>query len=77
MKAYLLNLYHEAKTKVTTYVALLTAAFGELINNWDQSAAIFPHWLQAQKTHLIAAGSLVVIWTRVRRQLKPAPPPTP
>jgi hypothetical protein len=67
--AYIQKFYGLAKTKVTTYVALTTAGLTELLNSWDQAAALFPHWLLQQKAHIISVSALLAIWSRIRREL--------
>ncbi len=67
--AYLQRFYQLAVSKVTTYVALMTAGLSELLGSWDQAAALFPHWLLTQKTHIISASALLAIWTRIRKEL--------
>lgn len=69
MKAYLVNFYHLAKNKMTTYIALMTAGLSELLGSWDQAAAVFPAWLISHKVHLISASALLAIWSRIRKQL--------
>ena len=70
---YLTRFYHEAKNKLTTYVALTTAGLSEILGNWDQAAALFPPWLKAHKQDVVAASALLLIWTRVRRNLQSPP----
>jgi aspartate-semialdehyde dehydrogenase len=67
--AYLTKFYGLAKSKVTTYVALSTAGLSELLGSWDQAAALFPHWLLAQKVHIVSVSVLLTIWSRIRKEL--------
>lgn len=70
MLRYLRRFYHEAKNKLTTYVALATASLTEITSNWDQTAALLPPWVLQHKQHIFAACTLAMIWTRVRRNLQ-------
>ena len=69
---YLKRFWAEAKAKVTTYVALLTAVLATLPaavgDSWGQVSAIIP---VAYQHAVLAALSLITIWTRVRRDLHP------
>ena len=76
LRDYCATLVREASTKVTTYVAIVPAGLKELLDNWEQAASIFPHWLIAQKPHLMSVSALLIAWSRVRRLL-PSPPPLP
>lgn len=67
--AYLVKFYTLSKNKVTTYIALWTAGLTELLNSWDQAAALFPHWLLQQKAHIISMSALLAIWSRIRKEL--------
>jgi hypothetical protein len=69
MATYLKNFLLLAKGKLTTYIALLTAGLSELLGTWDQAAAVFPAWLIAHKAHIVAASSLLAIWSRIRKEL--------
>jgi len=83
MLAYLKNLYAEAKTKVTTYVALATAAVAQLaahaedmLNSLPQLKAFLPAGpiLSLFLMKWIVPGlGILTVWTRVRRLLQPAP----
>lgn len=66
---YLAKFYALARCKLTTYVALMTAGLSELLGSWDTAAAIFPPWLLLQKQHIVAASALLVIWSRIRKEL--------
>jgi len=85
MLTYLKKLYAEAKTKVTTYVAIATAAVAQLaaraediLNSIPQLKAFLPAGpvlsLFLMKWIVPSLGVLTV-WTRVRRLLKAAPTP--
>ena len=67
--AYLTKFYGLAKAKVTTYIALTTAGLSELLGSWDQAAALLPHWLLAQKVHIVSVSALLAIWSRIRKEL--------
>ena len=69
MTDYLKKFLAHAKNKVTTYVALVTAGLSELLGGWDQAAAMFPHWVVAQKAHIVAVSALLAIWSRIRKEL--------
>lgn len=69
MLAYLKRFYALAVSKLTTYVALLTAGLSELLGSWDSAATLFPHWLVAQRAHIISASALLAIWSRIRKEL--------
>lgn len=69
-RAYTAKFYHLAKSKVTTWVALGTAGLTELADKWDSAAALLPHFLVSHKAEILAAATLVPIWTRIRRELK-------
>jgi len=59
-----------ARGKLTTWIALTSAAASELLSQWDSAASLFPHWLVQQKPHIISFAALTVVWSRVRRELK-------
>lgn len=71
--------FHEAKTKATTYVALLVASAGELRGMWQWIVDNLPKgrlitWLE---THAFALLGVAMVWARIRRALQqPAPPAT-
>jgi len=73
---YMMNVFHAAKGKVTTYAALALSGVAMLPDVlpqfWQDVAAFFPkHWPREQIHHaLLAAGGLAIIWTRVRREIK-------
>lgn len=69
---HLLNFFHEAKNKVTTYVGLLIASAGEIRNEWPDITSQLPnwHWLVWLENHTFTLLGLLVIYTRVRRMLK-------
>ncbi len=71
--------YHEAKTKVTTYVALASATFAELaakaediLNSMPQLASFLPKTaiVASALTHAAAGLGFLAVWTRIRRMLK-------
>jgi len=66
---FITKFYNSAKSKLTTYIALMTAGLSELLGSWDQSAALFPHWLVTHKAHIISASALLAIWSRIRKEL--------
>lgn len=66
---YLKKFYSLAKSKLTTYVALMTAGLSELLGSWDQAAALFPPWLITHKAHIVSASALLAIWSRIRKDL--------
>lgn len=70
--AYIQKFYALAVNKVTTYIALATAGLSELLGSWDQAAAVFPHWLVANKPHIISVAALLAVWSRIRRALSSA-----
>jgi hypothetical protein len=72
----------EAVTKVTTYVALAIAAFAQLAehaqdlhNNWPQLMALLPPtpYIVSLSHAVDTVLAVLVVYTRVRRMLKPAP----
>lgn len=67
--AWVVKFYKLASNKVTTYIALATAGLSELLGSWDQSAAVFPHWLIQHKPHIISVAALLTVWSRIRRAL--------
>lgn len=77
MLTWLQNFYTHAKTKLTTYLATLTAAAAELPNVVNQDAlnainAVVPPQTQH---HIVAALAGLTIWSRIRRLLKTGAPP--
>ena len=71
--SYVKKFFDLAKSKVTTYVALTTAALNELLANWDTTASLLPPWLLKQKVHIVSLAALLAIWSRIRRLLKDPP----
>lgn len=69
---YLSDFYHAAKSKLTTYVALLTAVLAEVLGGWDDAAALLPTWVVEHKRHIVALSAILAIWTRVRRDIQSA-----
>lgn len=84
MWTYLKQLYFQARNKVTTYVALAIAGFAQLaaraedvLNSVPQLKAFLPAGpiLAGFIAKWILPGlGILVVWTRVRRLLKPSPP---
>ncbi|MGH7743929.1 MAG: hypothetical protein ACREQ5_03800 [Candidatus Dormibacteria bacterium] len=70
LRAYCVRFYQLAHSKVTTYVCLGTAGLNELLGSWDQTASLLPHWLVANKQHVVSLAALLGIWSRIRRELK-------
>lgn len=74
---YLKNLLSTASRTVTAYLALAISALAmlpEIIPQyWDQLCGILPaSWPRETFHHvLLGLGALAVIWTRVRREIKP------
>lgn len=77
MIAYIKRFFSEIKTKLTTYLALLTASVAELPNVVSQDSLNAFHSVVSDSTHkhIVAGLAAVTIWSRVRRNLKPPPPP--
>lgn len=69
-------LFHEARTKMTTYVALLVASAGELRDQWSQVTDNLPHWkwLVWCESHAFAILGVLMVWARVRRALADSAP---
>ncbi len=72
------NFLAEAKTKVTTYVALSIAAIAQLaehaedmVNSWPQLAGFLPQTkiLTSYSHYALSALGILVVYTRVRRLL--------
>lgn len=76
----IVRLYHEARTKVTTYVALVIAILSQLPEHAEDLRSAWPDlmsylpsttFLQHISHYTLSALGLLVIWTRVRRALSP------
>lgn len=63
--------FHEARTKVTTYVGLLIAASAEIRNQWPSITSQLPQWgwVTWLETHAYVLLGFAVVWARVRRLL--------
>lgn len=61
----------EARTKMTTYVALLVASAGELRVQWQQITDTLPKWgwLQFLEHHVYLLLGVLMIIARIRRAL--------
>lgn len=64
--------FNEARTKATTYVALLVVSAGELRDQWSWMTAQLPswHWLQWLEAHAFAILGVLMVWARIRRAVK-------
>ena len=71
MIAWLKKFYTEAKTKLTTYLAALTALVAEIPNMVSKETLDMIHSVVSSQTykHVIAALAVSTIWSRIRRQL--------
>ena len=71
LKAKALLFFHEARTKVTTYVGLLIAASAEIRNQWPNITSQLPQWgwVSWLETHVYILLGFAVVYTRVRRLL--------
>lgn len=69
---WLKGLFNEAKTKLTTYLAITTAGVAELPNMVDKNALDSIHAVVSDNTHkhIVAGLAVLTIWSRVRRSLK-------
>jgi hypothetical protein len=74
----LIQFYHEAKSKVTTYVALAIATLAQVAehaedayNSWPQIAGYLPssHLLVSASHYALSALGILAVYTRVRRLL--------
>lgn len=71
-------IFNEAKTKVTTYVALAIAGIAQLTqhsedaySSWPQIATYLPQSIAVKTGHyVLTALGLLVVYTRVRRLVK-------
>ena len=71
LQAKALLFFHEARTKVTTYVGLLIAASAEIRNEWPSITSQLPHWewVSWLETHAYVLLGFAVVYARVRRLL--------
>jgi hypothetical protein len=71
VRLHALHFFHEARTKVTTYVGLLIASAGEIRASWPDVMAQLPSWpwLIWLANHTFMLLGLLVIYTRIRRSL--------
>ena len=69
---YFKKLFIEARNKLTTYLALITAAFAELPNALDQSGLDALHSVVSVNNyrHVLTVLALSTVWSRVRRLIK-------
>lgn len=67
--------FHEARTKLTTYVGLLIAASAEIRNEWPSITSQLPHWSWVTwlESHAYVLLGFAVVYARVRRLLNPGP----
>ena len=72
MIAYFERLYHEAKTKLTTYLALVTGLLVELPNAVSKDTLDTLHTVVSEPTyrHATAGLAAITIWSRVRRSIR-------
>lgn len=74
---YMKRAFTAAKGKVTTYVALCISGLAVLPDllpqYWSQVEGMIPTQFPTERIHhlLMGAGALAVIWTRIRREVKP------
>lgn len=72
---HLVDVWHAAKTKVTTYFALLMSGLAVLPDvipqYWAQVESLIPTAVPTEAVHhlLLGAGALAVIYLRVRREV--------
>lgn len=71
MIAWLKKFYTEAKTKLTTYLAALTALVAEIPNMVSTDVLNQIHSVVNPQTykHIIAVLAVSTIWSRIRRSL--------
>jgi hypothetical protein len=79
---YVARFYHAAKGKMTTYLALGIAGFSQLADHaedlrsqWPGLRAYLPagDWVDHVSHAILSILGALIVWSRVRRLLKPTP----